>query len=44
MCHGVNAALEKIVSTGIPFSASVMFACPWYQEGVEILKRAPHVS
>jgi len=44
MCHSINAALEKIVSTGIPFSASVMFACPWYQEGVEILKRAPHVS
>jgi predicted glycoside hydrolase/deacetylase ChbG (UPF0249 family) len=44
MCHSVNAALEKLVSTGIPFSASVMFACPWYQDGVEILKQAPHVS
>jgi len=44
MCHSVNAALSRVVETGLPVSASIMFACPWYQEGVEILKRAPHVS
>jgi predicted glycoside hydrolase/deacetylase ChbG (UPF0249 family) len=33
-----------MIETGIPFSASVMFACPWYQEAVEILKNQPHVS
>jgi len=44
MCHSVNAALARVVETGLPISASIMFACPWYQEGVEILKRAPHVS
>jgi hypothetical protein len=44
MCHSVNAALKELVKTGVPFSASVMFACPWYREGVEILEEAPHVS
>lgn len=44
MCHAVNMALEKVVASGLPFSASVMFACPWYQEAVDILKNAPNVS
>lgn len=44
MCHGVNMATKKIVETGIPFSASVMFACPWYQEAVEILKNQPQIA
>jgi predicted glycoside hydrolase/deacetylase ChbG (UPF0249 family) len=44
MCHAVNQAVEKVLDTGIPFSASVMFACPWYQEAVEILRGRPQVS
>jgi predicted glycoside hydrolase/deacetylase ChbG (UPF0249 family) len=28
----------------MPFSASVMFACPWYQEAVDILKQYPNTD
>ncbi|HEY6950771.1 MAG TPA: ChbG/HpnK family deacetylase [Bacteroidota bacterium] len=44
MCHTVNMAFERVVATGIPVSASVMFACPWYQEAVDILKNHREVS
>jgi predicted glycoside hydrolase/deacetylase ChbG (UPF0249 family) len=44
MNHSVNLALEQLAETGIPLSASVMFACPWYQEAVDILRRHPQVS
>ena len=44
MCHSVNMAIKKLIETGIPFSTSVMFVCPWYQEAVEILKANPQVS
>jgi len=44
MCHSVNMAIEKVIESGLPFSTSVMFACPWYQEAVDILKRHPEVS
>jgi chitin disaccharide deacetylase len=44
MCHTVNIAFEKVLQTGIPVSASVMFACPWYQEAVDMLKLHPEVS
>jgi predicted glycoside hydrolase/deacetylase ChbG (UPF0249 family) len=44
MNHSVNLAAEKVAATGMPFSASVLFACPWYQEAVEILKKYPHVT
>jgi len=44
MCHSVNRAIEQVAETGMPFSTSVMFACPWYEEAVEILKKYPHVS
>jgi predicted glycoside hydrolase/deacetylase ChbG (UPF0249 family) len=44
MNHSVNLAIEKIAATGMPFSVSVLFACPWYQEAVEILKRYPQVT
>ncbi len=44
MCHTVNLAAQKVIDAGIPFSASVMFACPWYQEAVEMLRQAPQVS
>jgi predicted glycoside hydrolase/deacetylase ChbG (UPF0249 family) len=40
----VNTAIAKVAATGIPFSVQVMFACPWYQEAVEILKKYPHVT
>jgi predicted glycoside hydrolase/deacetylase ChbG (UPF0249 family) len=44
MNHSVNMAVEKMAQTGLPFSASVQFTCPWYQEAVEILKKYPNVS
>ncbi|MCK9425904.1 MAG: ChbG/HpnK family deacetylase [Ignavibacteriaceae bacterium] len=44
MCHSLNAAMEKVIETGLPISTSVMFACPWYLEAVEILKKHPDVS
>lgn len=44
MSHSVNLAMDDFARTGIPFSASVMFATPWYQEAAEILRRHPHVS
>src|SRR5213592_2819637 len=44
MSHSVNMAMQKLVSTGMPVSVSVMFACPWYQEAVEILKQHPTVA
>src|SRR6266498_1105452 len=42
--HSVNRALQRLLDTGLPLSVSVMFACPWYQETVAILKRHPEVS
>jgi len=44
MCHSVNMALKEVAATGIPFSTSVMFTCPWYQEAVEILRGNPQVT
>lgn len=44
MNHAVTTAIEQVAATGIPFSTSVMFACPWYQEAVEVLKQYPNVS
>jgi predicted glycoside hydrolase/deacetylase ChbG (UPF0249 family) len=44
MNHSVNLAIEKVAATGMPFSVSLLFACPWYQEAVEILKKHPQVS
>ncbi len=44
MCHSVNMAIKKVIESGIPMSTSVMFACPWYQEAVEILKENPEVG
>jgi predicted glycoside hydrolase/deacetylase ChbG (UPF0249 family) len=44
MNHSVNLAIEKVAATGMPFSVSLLFACPWYQEAVEILKRYPQVT
>ena len=44
MNHAVNTAIEDVCKTGIPVNASVMFACPWYQEAVEILKKYPKAA
>lgn len=44
MNHSVNMAMEQVAKTKIPFSASVQFACPWYQEAVAILKKNQQVS
>ncbi|HOC42394.1 MAG TPA: ChbG/HpnK family deacetylase [Thermoanaerobaculales bacterium] len=44
MCHGVNTAVRELLATGLPFSASVMFACPWHLEAVEILRDHPEVG
>lgn len=44
MSHSVNTALERLIESGLPVSVSVMFATPWYQETVQMLKRHPAVS
>jgi predicted glycoside hydrolase/deacetylase ChbG (UPF0249 family) len=44
MCHGVNTAVRELAATGLPFSTSVMFACPWYREAVEILVDHPEIG
>ena len=44
MNHSVNTAIERVAKSGLPFSVSVMFACPWYQEAAEMLKKYPHVT
>jgi predicted glycoside hydrolase/deacetylase ChbG (UPF0249 family) len=44
MCHSVNVATEQLIKTGLPVSTSVMFACPWYQEAVEMLRQYPEVA
>ena len=44
MCHAANEGAEMIFKSGLPVSASVMFAAPWWKEGVEILKKYPNVA
>ena len=44
MNHSVNLAVEQVAKTGMPFSVSLLFVCPWYQEAVEILKKYPNVT
>ena len=44
MNHSVNTAVKELAESGIPFSTSIMFACPWYQEAVAILKNHPNIS
>jgi predicted glycoside hydrolase/deacetylase ChbG (UPF0249 family) len=44
MCHAVNMAAKQVLDQGFPVSMSIMFACPWYQEAVEILKQYNNVS
>jgi len=44
MSHTVNMAVRELIARGVPFSTSVMIACPWYLEAVEILKGNPHIG
>jgi predicted glycoside hydrolase/deacetylase ChbG (UPF0249 family) len=44
MCHAGNMAAKEALELGIPISASVMFACPWQQEAVELLKGHPQAA
>jgi predicted glycoside hydrolase/deacetylase ChbG (UPF0249 family) len=44
MSHSVNMAAKELIESGLVFSASVMFPCAWYQEGVDILKDHPQIS
>ncbi|MBP3193338.1 carbohydrate deacetylase [Natronogracilivirga saccharolytica] len=44
MSHGQNQAFRKLIETGMPLSVSVMFACPWWKQAVEILEEHPDVS
>jgi chitin disaccharide deacetylase len=44
MNHSVNMAVEQVCKTGIPVSATIMFACPWYQEAVDILRQYPNAD
>jgi predicted glycoside hydrolase/deacetylase ChbG (UPF0249 family) len=44
MNHSLNLAMKEVAERGIPFSTSVLFVGPWYQEAVEILRQHPEVS
>lgn len=44
MSHTVNMAVRELIASGVPFSTSVMMACPWYLEAVEILNANPHIG
>jgi predicted glycoside hydrolase/deacetylase ChbG (UPF0249 family) len=44
MNHSLNMAMQEVAQRGIPFSTSVLFVGPWYQEAVEILRKYPNVS
>lgn len=44
MSHTANMGCKQLIESGLPFSTSVMFACPWWLEAVEILKDNPQVS
>lgn len=44
MCHASNVGGEKLFSTGLNFSTSVMWVCPWQKETVEILNKYPNIS
>lgn len=44
MCHTVNMAAKKLIERKIPFSTSVMVACPWFKEAAQMLKAHPEVG
>lgn len=44
MNHSVNAAIERVAATGMPFSVSLMAVGPRFDEAVAILKKHPQVA
>lgn len=44
MSHAVNMGIKRLLESGLPVTVSVMFACPWQQEIVEILRAHPEAS
>ena len=44
MSHAANRANERLIESGLPLSVSVMFATPWHQEAVTLLKAHPEVA
>ena len=44
MNHSVNMSIARVAATKMPFSVSVMFACPWYEEAVDLLKQNPQIT
>jgi hypothetical protein len=44
MNHAVNTAFRRVLESGLPVSASVMAACPWFDEAAGILRAHPEAS
>jgi len=44
MNQSVNDAIAKVAATGMPFSVSVLFVGPRYQEAVALLKKNPQIA
>ena len=44
MSHTVNSAVRELIATGVPFSTSVIIACPWHLEAVDILRANPQIG
>ena len=44
MNHSVNAAIDRVGATGMPFSVSLMAVGPKFDEAVAILKKHPQVA
>lgn len=44
MNHTVNTALQELIRTGVPFSASLMVPCPWFTEAAKTLRDSPQVA
>lgn len=46
MSHGQNEAFRQLIASELPVSVSVMWACPWWKQAVEILRTHdnPYVS
>ena len=44
MNHSVNAAIDRVAATGMPFSVSLMAVGRQFDEAVAILKKHPHVA
>ena len=44
MNHSVNAAVERVAATGMPFSVSLMAVGPKFDEAVAMLKKHPQIA